>query len=146
MKLNWGTGIAIVYSAFVIIMVSLVVYSKNIDHTLVMDNYYEEDLKYQGHIDKVNNSRTLANDLEISVLEPDRLLRLQFPVAVSAVSGNVLFYRADDKGKDFSVNIAVNEKGEMNVPTDKLLPGKWKVQVDWKGDGTDYFKEKVIVL
>jgi hypothetical protein len=51
MKLNWGTGIAIFYGLFMVIMITFVVMSRNVDHSLVMEDYYEADINYQEHKD-----------------------------------------------------------------------------------------------
>jgi hypothetical protein len=45
MKFNWGTGIAIFYIIFVVSLVFQVFKSRQYDHSLVVDNYYEEDIK-----------------------------------------------------------------------------------------------------
>lgn len=60
MKLSWGTGIAIFYSVFVIVLVFVVVKSTSIDNALVTDDYYKKDLEYQTQIDKQVNSQGLA--------------------------------------------------------------------------------------
>jgi nitrogen fixation protein FixH len=146
MKLNWGTGIAIFYSLFVIVMAGMVVLSKSFDNSLVVDNYYEEDLRYQSHLDKVENSKGLANDLSIVENETEKSLRFQFPREISAVSGEILFYRPNDATKDFSIDIHPDEEGAVLVPTGKLLPGRWKVKVDWQGDGKAFYKEETVIL
>ena len=51
--MNWGTGIAIFYGTFMVIMITFVIKSRSVDHSLVMDNYYEEDINYQSHMDKL---------------------------------------------------------------------------------------------
>jgi hypothetical protein len=146
MKISWGTGIAIFYSFFVIVMVGMVVYSKSFDHSLVVDNYYEEDLKYQSHLDKLNNSKRLATDLQIQVEKEIGAVALHFPKEIQLVEGSVLFYRADDKRKDVSLKIAVDSNGTFLAPIQNLTPGKWTVKVDWQGDGKPFFKEETLVL
>jgi hypothetical protein len=146
MKISWGTGIAIFYSFFVIVMVGMVVYSKSFDHSLVVDNYYEEDLKYQSHLDKLNNSKRLATDLQIQVEKENGAVALHFPKEIQQVEGSVLFYRADDKRMDVSLKIAVDSNGTFLAPIQNLTPGKWTVKVDWQGDGKPFFKEETLVL
>lgn len=146
MKISWGTAIAIFYTAFAVAMVSLVVWSKGFDHALVVENYYEQDLKYQSHLDKIANSRSLPNDLFISEDKVEKSLRFQFPKEAGQASGDVVFYKPDDEGLDFSIKIQPGESGEFVVPTGNLAPGRWKVKVDWQGDGRAFFQEKIIVL
>lgn len=146
MKFNWGVGIAIFYSLFVVVMVGMVVYSKNFDHSLVVDNYYEEDLQYQKHIDKVNNSRKLATDLVIENNKEQQAILFQFPKETAQLGGNILFYRADDKSKDFNVKIAPGADGKIAVPVKDMKPGRWQLKVDWEGNGTSYYKEQTIFI
>ena len=146
MKLNWGSGIAIIYSAFVVLMIGMVVYSKGLDHSLVVDNYYEEDLGYQKHIDRVKNTSSLTEDLVIEENEQEKLVLFRFPKEFQQLSGDIWFYRADDKTKDFKLKIEVNENRSVEVPVQGLAPGLWKVKVDWEGDGESFYKEETIVI
>ncbi|MBK9015370.1 MAG: FixH family protein [Saprospiraceae bacterium] len=144
MKLNWGTSIAIIYGLFAITMVGFVIKSKSIDHTLVVDDYYAKDLAYQQQYDKLTNSQALANDLKISKMTDG--VQLLFPTDIQQSSGEILFYRADDKSKDFSLKIAPDAQGQQLVPTDQLTPGRWTVKVDWQAGGKPFYKEQVVIL
>ncbi|RME05447.1 MAG: hypothetical protein D6816_08870 [Bacteroidetes bacterium] len=145
MKFTWGTGIAIFYIAFVIIMVGMVVYSKTFDNSLVVENYYDEDLRFQEKIDKLENSAKLEKDLEIASTNNLDIL-LSFPENLKNITGTVLLYRADDISKDVSFKISVNEKNQMLIPGNEYLGARWTVKVDWQGDGTPYYKEKDVLL
>ena len=144
MKFNWGTSIAIIYSLFAATMVGFVIKSKSIDHALVVDDYYAKDLAYQSQYDKLTNSRALANDLKISTLAEG--VQFQFPKELQQVSGEVLFYRTDDKAKDFTLKIAPDTQGQQLVPTDQLTPGRWTVKVDWQASGKPFYKEQDVFL
>ncbi len=146
MKLNWGTGIAIFYTAFVLFMVGMVIHSKSFDHSLVMDNYYEEDLQYQSHIDAVKNAQGLETDLEILKLKEDQVVLFRFPANFEQLEGSLWFYRADDEQKDFRLKIKTDGDGQQLVATSDLTPGLWKVKVNWTGDGKPFYKEEIIVL
>jgi hypothetical protein len=146
MKLNWGAGIAIVYGMFVLLMVGFVIRSKNIDHSLVMDNYYEEDLAYQGHLDKVANTKALPNDLTIQPDTDKQSLTLQFPEQLGRVTGEIWFYRANDTSRDIRIPITTDRLNTMQVATKDLVDGKWKVKVDWQSEGRDYYSEQEIYI
>ena len=146
MKFTWGTGIAIFYTAFVIFMVGMVVYSKNFDHSLVVDNYYEEDLKYQSHIDAVKNAQRLEQDLVIRETGISQTILFEFPNEFQTLGGSILFYRADDKSKDFELDIVTDSQGRLEVPVSQIPSGQWTVKVNWQGDGKPFYKEKTIVL
>ena len=52
LKLNWGTGIAIVIAIFMVITIATVVYLMNQDVELVTDDYYKKELKEQTSLMK----------------------------------------------------------------------------------------------
>lgn len=144
MKLNWGTSIAIFYSLFALTMVGFVIKSKSIDHDLVVDDYYAKDLAYQQQYDKLTNSQALATNLIITSQKGG--VQLLFPKETQDPSGEILFYRADDKRQDFSVEIATDAQGMQLVPTDKLVPGRWTIKVDWQAGGKPFYTEKIVLL
>ncbi|MCU0345429.1 MAG: FixH family protein [Saprospiraceae bacterium] len=144
MKLNWGTSIAIFYIAFAATMVGFVIKSKSYDHSLVTDDYYAKDLAYQQQYDKMANAKALATDLTIGKMGGQ--VQFLFPKEVAQPSGEILFYRADDKRQDFTVQVSADSNGLQNVPTEKLVPGRWTVKVDWQGGGKGFYKEQVVIL
>lgn len=144
MKLNWGASIAIFYILFAATMVGFVIKSKSIDHSLVVDDYYAKDLAYQQQYDKLTNSQALGNNLTIGKINGS--IQLIFPKEVQQPSGEILFYRASDKSKDFSLKIEPDSNGLQLVPTDQLTPGRWTVKVDWQAGGKSFYKEQVVIL
>ena len=145
MKLNWGTGIAIFYGAFMLVMIIFVVQSRKVDHSLVMDNYYEEDLKYQEQMNKIANSKALPVDLEITKTNNKRL-QFDFPEVNGAITGEVWFYRPNDNTRDFRMPVKPDAEGNLFVNTEKLLPGLWRLKVEWKAGSTEYYKEQEVYL
>ena len=147
MKFNWGTGIALFYIIFATSMVALVIKSTQYDHSLVVEDYYQKDLDYQQHYDKLANSKALSKDVQIQlVAAPNKEVQVSFPKEMEGIGGQLHFMRPSHKGSDFSVKIELDEGNELSLPAAKLLPGLWKVQVDWQVGEKSYFKEKVLVL
>jgi len=142
MKISWGTGIAIFYTLFVVFIVAMVVYSKSLDNTLVLDNYYEEDLKYQDHINKLTNAKALTRDLVIR--KQGKVVQIIFPLQLAGIEGEILFYRADDGSKDFSVKIHPNPQGLQEIHTSNLAAGRWSIKVNWSGGGKAFYKEETL--
>ncbi|MBK6949673.1 MAG: FixH family protein [Haliscomenobacter sp.] len=92
MKFNWGTGIALFYGTFVLIMVFAVIRSTKQDNSLVSDQYYADDLKYQEHYDKLVNAQSLERDLAVKNNPSLGQVELRFPSALGQVSGEVHFF------------------------------------------------------
>ncbi|MGB1317661.1 MAG: FixH family protein, partial [Flavobacteriales bacterium] len=54
--MNWGWGISIFYGSFVVFMLGMVTLAFQQDFDLVADDYYEQEIAYQGRIDQMNNA------------------------------------------------------------------------------------------
>ena len=78
MKINWGTGIAIFFSVFVLSLVYQVYRSTQYDHSLVSDQYYADDLRYQEHYDKLANAQSLEKDLQIRQPKPGETIEIAY--------------------------------------------------------------------
>ena len=146
MKFNWGHGIALFYTVFATVLVIFVVKSTFHDHSLVVDDYYEEDLKYQKHYEKLVNTNSLVNDIIISHDAKLDHVTVQFPKEEGSVNGTIHFYRPSDKKKDFTVEIKLDQNFEQSLPVSELSPGLWKLKVDWQAGGKPFYKEETLVL
>jgi len=66
MKFNWGMGIAIFMTCFIIFIVSFVVKSSFLNTDLYAEDYYQQELDYQDIIDAKVNARVYKGDFYIS--------------------------------------------------------------------------------
>lgn len=147
MKINWGTGIAIFYSLFVIILLSAVFRSRHFDHSLVSDHYYADDQNYQRHYEKLVNANALEEDLKIWNKRQKDLVTLEFPKDLIGIGGEIYFFCPSDSKQDFKINIQPDEGNAQYVSTEGLKKGLWKVKVDWKtDDNKSFYKEEIINL
>lgn len=147
MKINWGTGIAIFYSCFVIVMVTMVVTSTQNRAQMVQDNYYEKDIHYESFRQKRQNGASYASELVFSYDATQRKLQVQFPGTLSDVHGNLTLFRPSNQYLDKVFPINLDEKGAMVVDIDPSLPaGHWRLMLDWQYRGKSYYNEDAIVL
>jgi hypothetical protein len=146
-EFNWGTGIFIFYVLFASVLFFSVYQSTKVDNSLVVDNYYEHDLAYQSQYDRLENATKLKEPLRMKWQSEEKALLLAFPTDLAGTAtGQIAFYRPDDKSMDWQLPIAVDEAGEMKVQMAKLPVGRWKVKVYWEAAGTPYFAEKIVDL
>ena len=145
-KFNWGTGIFIFYSLFAISLFYQVYKTTQYDRSLVVDNYYEEDLAYQSRFDQIKNSQDLAEKLIIQLNNEDKTISLHFPKDKKEIKGKVLLYRPSDKSMDRLLPIDLNSENEMRIATDNFATGRWKVKVEWEAGGQSYFDKRAIYI
>ncbi len=140
-KFNWGHGITLFYICFVGVVITALVASFSVDHSLVVDDYYAQDLSYQSQYNKTQNSLKSQN-VHVDHDKPTQVLTIDFDNN-GTVEGTVDFYRPSDKSKDF--NVVLKDK-VTTISTDKLLAGKWILKIDWKENGKSYYKEELIYI
>ncbi len=87
MKLTWGTGIWAFYGLFVLMILAMVGMSIVQKIDLVTDNYYEEEVQFQGKIDKINRAKQLATPLSWEVTEAG--IRIHYPTELKGISGKI---------------------------------------------------------
>lgn len=145
-KLNWGSGIALFYIFFVLILISFVIFTFFNKVDLVEDNYYKKELVYQKHIEKIDRTSKLTDQLKI--ISDNEYIELLFPVNIvsSKIGGTINFYRPSNRKLDFSVAVSPDLSGRQIVETKKIAKGLWKVKVNWKSDSLDYYNEQVIII
>lgn len=146
MKFNWGTGIALFYSLFMVVLLYFVIKSTTYDNSLVIDNYYEQDLNYQQHYNKVLNNQGLQQKIKINYHTGDQFIEFLFPSDMEKAEGNIHFFCPSTKHRDMNKVIQLDEDRTMKVATQSFINGRWKIKVDWKSGSKNYYEEFEIVL
>lgn len=139
--MNWGWRIAIFYGSFVVMMVGMVILAFQQDFDLVADNYYEQEIAYQGRIDQLTNASD--DNQTVGVTANAETVELAF--ASNASDVKVHFFRPSDDTMDFLLEEA-DVDSEINVPMERFSKGKYLVKVEWKSNGKTYFQEADLFL
>jgi len=135
--MNWGKSIVlcfVLFATFVGIM-SYKMASAKID--LVQKDYYQKELDYQIHINRVANSASFKKEKTMTYLPDKQVLQIEFPTPVR--QGKITFFRPSDKSLDFTVPI--HKKSLIKYSTANLKKGTWKVQIAWSDGALDYYLE-----
>ncbi|MGA0283522.1 MAG: FixH family protein [Saprospiraceae bacterium] len=147
MKLNWGSGIAIFYSLFVVVMIMMVVKSTQNKAHMVQDNYYKKDLNYEEFRQKRQNGMAYKNLLNINYDQSDRLILISFPKQMAEAKGELKLFRPSNQYLDKNYPIRLDSNGKMFIQIeDNMVRGKWRVMLDWHFAGTNYYNEETIVI
>lgn len=141
--MDWGKGIVLTFVAFAAIMISMVtICMKQDDLHLVTKNYYEEEIRYQEHIDKVIN----ANELDFEAFLFDgqtKLVDLNLPIGAT---GELHLFRPSDARLDQKLSLDIRDEKAKTVELGSLKPGYWQIKLTWSADGKSYYQEKKIVI
>ncbi|WP_304145286.1 MULTISPECIES: FixH family protein [Mesoflavibacter] len=147
MKLNWGTGIVIAFIGFISFIMYFVINmntDKKLDHDLVTEDYYKQELKYQNDIDKEKNAKTLSANLKWRKTEEGMLISFPENLEPRNISGKVFLYRPSNKQLDFETTISLSNHNLL-IPDKRLLDGRWNIKIDWNYKGNNYlYKEEIL--
>lgn len=146
MKINWGTGIVIafvLFIAFIMYFVINMIVVDKYDHDLVTDDYYQEELKHQDEIDKLNNAKNLKQN--VSWKKTNEGLLISFPENLdpTKIKGKVFLYRPSNEKLDSETSISLSDN-IMLIPKNRLLDGRWNIIIDWQYNGVSYLYKKEI--
>ena len=139
-------GIALFFSFFVISLVSQVILSTQYDHSLVVKEYYEEDLAYQKHYNKLVNNQSLSQNVRIKMNMETQVVQFDFPQQFSQIEGRITFFRPSDQSQDFSLPIQLDQDFRQSANTSHLQSGLWKIKIDWQGNEKAFYKEQILHL
>ncbi|NND34973.1 MAG: hypothetical protein HKN76_20470 [Saprospiraceae bacterium] len=144
MKINWGTGLAIFYATFVIVMIAIVVKASRTDINMVQENYYDHDLNYEAFRKSRENGS--QDKTTINYVAASQEIIIQFDQSLTDIAGQIKLYRPSDHQKDQNLVIDLDTKNRMHLDVKGAAKGYWKVLIDYEHQGKKYFKEQVVIL
>jgi nitrogen fixation protein FixH len=146
-KMNWGTGITIVIVLFLIITIGQVIAIHYfVDYDLVVEDYYDEEMQFQGQIEKTKRANSLSESIKIKLL--DKKVEISFPSIFNneRISGKVQYYKPSDDLHDKVQIIELNKENKLYYDTANLYPGLWKIKINWAVNDVEYYSEEAIML
>jgi nitrogen fixation protein FixH len=144
--MNWGKGILITIILFLAGTAIMIIIAVNSSYDLVANNYYEQGIKYQDKIEKINRTNALPEKTGIEFLGNAVSISMPRMFAAGKINGTVIFYRPSNAGRDFRVPLQLDSENKMILSTDKLEKGFWKVQIEWNVETAQYFNESFFTI
>jgi hypothetical protein len=145
---SWPVAIAGIYILFMLILIGFVFYSQNQSVHLVTDDYYEQELKYQQQIDRMNRAGLLSSPVSWKYDQVQKNVTVQFPAETNhlTVRGHILFFRPSDAAQDKVIALRLSPENSQQISTDHLRPGYWKLKIFWQQDQKEYYAEGQITI
>ena len=147
-KSLWGWGMFALYGGFVLFILGIVVVCTMQDIHLVTPEYYEKELAYQGQIDKLNRTDALAVKPLISFDRLDRQIEIEYPngLDLTSLAGSLTLFRPSNARYDQTFAVQADQFGRQYIAADKLMPGLWKVKIDWRVADEEYYSEDIVIV
>ncbi|HUC84053.1 MAG TPA: FixH family protein [Candidatus Acidoferrales bacterium] len=149
MKTNfnpWPYGIFVFFFLLFCGMATVVAIATTHRESMVSENYYEQELKYQDRIDSAARAQRCGAHLRLDGREGRLLVAVPAQQVAQGFSGAIEFYRPSDPGLDCQFPLAPNADGSQTVDISKLKAGRWQVRVKWAAGGQNYFLEQKLTL
>lgn len=147
MKWNWGTGIAIGMTSFIVFILYMVITmstNKNYSYDLVTEEYYAKTMVYQKEIDAENNLNSLAEGISGKRTENGWLLSFPAEITNETIKGNVFLYRPSNQQLDFDLPLVLSGSNLL-IPDKNLIDGRWNITIDFKHNGKEFLYKNSIV-
>jgi len=145
---RWPIGIASIYIFFVFLLVAFVVFSRFQQVDLVAEDYYDQEIKYQQQINRINRAQSLSEPVNWVYDSNKRTLVVNFPpdFEPNQVRGQILFFRPSDAKQDKLITLNLSSSGTQTISTGNLTSGFWKLKIFWHIDKIDYYKEGNLLI
>lgn len=145
MKLNWGTGVAFVYSAFALSTIAFVTFAMSRSVDLVRADYYAESLRHDDRLQAIANAARLGS--AAAVVAHDRSIQIELPPSQRATArGTITLYRPSSAAADRHLDLTIDAAGRQRVAMDDAARGLWIVQLAWSAGGREFYLERPITV
>lgn len=142
--MNFGKKIAIGYSLFVVLILSMVVYCFKQDFYLESENYYEKEINYSKEQDAISKFNTLGGSLKVEsnktldFILPDSLRNIDLDV-------NIVLKRPNNANLDLDLNL--KKTGPViSIPYDNLVAGIYNMELSFSYDKSIFLRKKGIYI
>lgn len=141
--MNAGKWIIVAYVLFAGFIGVLVTVCMRQDISLVSADYYKNELAYQQQIDRMERTAALPVKPRISVYSNQ--VRITFDSTNTIQHGTVNLFCPANKKMDRTFNLEAGE-AEFAQRVSDLLPGMYRLKLNWTMNGKDYYLEEIINL
>lgn len=144
----WPIVIIAYFIVFIAFTAVIVVYLSRQKMDLVRGDYYDDEIRYQEQLDRINRTQPINAQVSIGYDSAERSIKIALPPtqALSSPSGRIRLYRPSDESLDQDIKLAVSPDGVQRVNAKNLRSGLWKVRVYWTVNGQDYFFGETVII
>lgn len=151
MKPRYNPWPLCIISAFIIFFagtLSLVFVACSQKMDLVSQDYYEREIKFQSHIDRLHRTQFFGVKASIEYDPTAGIIIVHLPAehAPRISQGRIEFYRPSSATLDRQLLLKLNAAGTQSIATKNLAPGLWNVRVSWTADEKDFFIDQKLVV
>jgi nitrogen fixation protein FixH len=146
----WPYGILLFFVLLICGLAGVVGIAATHRESMVSENYYEQELKFQSQIDSAARAQKSGARLQLESGAGARASKLVVQLPAEQVArhcaGVIEFYRPSSPALDCEFPLTPGADGSQTVDVSKLAVGLWEVRVKWTAGGEEYFLEQKIKI
>jgi len=143
----WPIAIIAFFIVFATFLATFVVWALGQKQDLVAENYYENEVRYQEQLDRLNRTQAQAG-LNLVTFDATRnCIVITLPGAQTpGTSGRIQLYRPSNARLDHEVPLAINAGGIQILDAKAMAAGLWKVRIQWSVNGQEFYFDQAVVV
>jgi nitrogen fixation protein FixH len=144
----WPYAIVIYFILFIAFIAVFIAWAVRQNMDLVRKDYYHEEILFQKQIDTEARTRALGSEVIVRYNDAKRAISIQLPDEHARLpsTGRIHLYRPSDAKLDREVSLTPDTTGAQSIDASGLQPGLWKVRLNWKAAGQDFYFHQTIVI
>lgn len=144
----WPVSIISFFAIAILFTVGFVAFCTRHPADLVATDYYEQEVQYQGRIDRLQ--RAAHTGQKASASYDFQTKQIQISVGgisdAAAATGSIQLYRPSAMAQDRKIALALDSTGTQRIDASQMSPGLWKVRMSWTVNQQDYFLDQQLVI
>ena len=144
----WPLGITLAFVFFAGGIATMVVVACINKADLIQPDYYEQEIKYQSQLDRLNRTAQLSEAVKITYDESSRRITVLLPASHAGRNavGRIQLYRPSAMGLDRELPLQFDADGVQTLDAAGLIPGLWKVRVQWTVENKEFFTDQRVII
>lgn len=140
-KMNWGKGLFIGMSIFMLFIIALAVMIFRQDTDGYDHGYYEKGLEFNTEYNR--EKLVFVDGVKPGVRLAGHLLQINFK---EKAQGRLLLQRPSDEKMDKSIMFHSDPSGRVYVPLKQFTRGHWQLILAWSSNSKQYtYQQKIFV-
>lgn len=125
----WPKGLVLIIILFMLSVVAFVVFAFSHDVVLVSKNYYQDEINYDAHYARLENSKKYKDDISLRYLASRDEIQILYTDSIGLKSLKLHFYNPISSKLDKIYESSYDTSGEKYISTSELSKGKWTLKM-----------------
>ncbi len=144
----WPVCLIAFFSVAILSCASFIAFCSLHPSDLVAPDYYEQEMRYQAQMSRIDNARELAPSASVHYDASSKSIIVSLPILAlgSHPSGTILLYRPSASSLDRKLDLTLDQGGVQRIDARSLAPGLWKVRVAWTAEDKSFYVDQAVVI